>query len=190
MSIFEHSLNYENIFDFIQNEFATMIYIRRKNLLKRLVSNQKSNQSKVWHVHANYKLNRHHHAVHLNLKVDNKYLYQFPFVRKQVNNATNSESEKVSSLYDFLKIYSLFEKQMFDYAKNNISNVIDIVYEDHTEKNPLVAVNKITNCLELKQHNDYNIPLQKIGKSLVDELQNYEEVYNHLKDTEFEWMLE
>lgn len=184
MILFDDKINYQKNFKFINDHFGQLIYIRRNNLLKRLVSYQKSLHSNVWHLDKNLLANADN-KINLSITVNDDYLYSF--VRSTIHN--KEIHQKTLYLYNFLKKYSFFEYEMLNFAKDSISNVLEIVYEDDIENDPLVAVNKITDFLNLKRHDQYEIPLQKTGRGLEEDLENYEEVYNHLKDTEFEWML-
>lgn len=185
MMIFDSNLDYEKNFKFIGNNFGQLVYIKRNNLLKRLVSYQKSLYTNIWHLHNKNLLTEQNSKINLNIIVNDDYLYSF--ARSKVHNIQASE-EKMC-LYDFLKKYTFFEYEMLNFARNNINNVLELVYEDDIENNPIIAVDKITDFLNLDRYNGYQIPLQKTGRGLETDLENYEEVYNHLKDTEFEWML-
>lgn len=184
MILFDTELNYQKNFKFINDHFGQLVYIRRNNLLKRLVSYQKSLHNNVWHLDKNL-LDNADNKINLSITMNDDYLYSF--VRSTIHN--KEVYQKPLYLYNFLKKYSVFEYEMLNFAKSNIPTVLEIVYEDDIENDPLVAVNKITDFLNLKRYDQYEIPLQKTGKGLEEDLENYEEVYNHLKDTEFGWML-
>jgi LPS sulfotransferase NodH len=168
----------EQHFLFIKNHFNKLVVIRRKNLLKQFVSYAFAVSNDQWHWYTEQDNN--FKRVKLPLVVSRAWQDQL------LPNAPDSDM----SLIDFLTTYQNYINGTLEYLKNSNIVWLDIVYEDHIEKDPIVAVKMIENFLQVTPYNHYTVPLKKIANSMQQDIINFDEIVNYLKGSEHEWMLQ
>jgi LPS sulfotransferase NodH len=186
IAIFSKNLDYDYFFKIHSKLQKNIIYIDRKNILKRIISRERASINGVWHINHLNEIKKRENKIFLdiknvnNLRIINAQRHAVPIF----NNLQNI------SLYDFLKIFNSFESDIEKSIDLNFRNILKLNYEDHIEENPIIAVDMITDWLGLDQFKNYNITLQKTSnKPLKDLVINYEELERSLLNTEFEWML-
>lgn len=148
--------------------FTKFIILKRKNILKQLLSIERAIQNKKFHYHKGEK------------KIKTKLHF---------NPKTAVYGDYKG---DIINIFEKLEKQ-YEVIENELKrrnlDYLVINYEDHIEKNPIDAYTKICDFINVA-NSDVEVKQFKIGKSsLLDEISNPEEITNHLEDTPYAWML-
>ena len=174
---FINNVTNEQHFSFIQDHFNKLIVVRRKNLLKQFASWVTADVNGNWHWHNHQHIN--FKKIKLPLMVSRAYL----------NILLPQTYDNDISLIDFLTAYEHYINQTIEYLKNSGIDWLDIVYEDHIEQDPTIAIKMIEEFLQLTPYNQYTIPLKKISNSLNEDLINFEEIADYIKGTKHEWML-
>jgi LPS sulfotransferase NodH len=144
------------------------IILKRKNILKQLLSIERAIQNKKFHYH-----------------------------KGEVKIKTKLHFDPKRAIYgdykgDIISVFKKLENQ-YEVIENELkSRKLDYLvlnYEDHIEKNPIDAYTKICDFINVAK-SDVVVKQFKIGKSsLLDEISNPEALMNHLKDTPYKWML-
>lgn len=180
MKVFQN-IDINKIISFFNKNFLKVITLRRKNILKQIISFDKAHQTNTWHTNKE----RNNNPFNFDIKMNN-HLYDY-------NNFFISDDFKVHDKDFYLKdfIFNFLQEQelIFSGMKNNSESVLELFYEDHIEENPITAVNKVTDHLNLPKYENYKIPLVKISKGLQNDLKNYVEIHDHLKNSSFKWMV-
>lgn len=169
-------VNEKHIF-FIKKHFNKLIIIRRKNLLKQLVSIIIAYEYEKWSYHTSESILSN--KITLPLELDKVYLNEF----------LNGIHLNKITLIDFLTFYDEELSKLMRFITDNNIQLLDIIYEEHIEQSPLVAVKMIEEFLGINQYNDYNIPLKKNTIPIEESLVNYTEVFEYLKNSKHYWML-
>jgi hypothetical protein len=189
--IFEFSYNDMKVFknidinkftSFFNKNFLKVITPRRKNILKQIVSFDKAQQTNIWHTNKDRNKNG---PFNFDIKMNN---HSYDYNNFLISNKLKIYNENFY-LKDFMFNFSQEQELIFSGMKNNSESVLELFYEDHIEENPIIAASLITDYLNLPRYENYKIGLVKIGKGLQNDLKNYVEMHDHLKNTSFEWMV-
>jgi hypothetical protein len=185
-------IDFDVFFKFINDTFGKMIYFRRKNLLKQAVSFERATIEDLWHLDKNAlyenKSIEFHPLMRKNMFHFKSYLNNTS--RRYYTDYVNDDNFNTLMLRDYLSIHTAKQDKILQIARNNIPNLLEIVYEDHVELDPIHAANMITDFLKVPRFNDYDLLLSKKSKGLKHDLINFEEIKEHLKNTPFDWMTE
>lgn len=175
------NIHINKIISFLNKNFSKVITLRRKNILKQIVSFDKAHQTNIWYTNKE----RNNSPFNFDIKMNN-HLYDY-------NNFFISDDFKIHDkdfyLKDFIFNFSQEQELIFSYITNNFKNTLELFYENHIEENPIIAANLITDYLNLPRYENYKISLIKISKGLENDLENYAEIRDHLKNSSFEWMV-
>lgn len=176
---FMDDINYETYFQFIKTYFKSIVVIRRKNLLKQLVSYHTARTSSTWHIPQTSMNNRP--KIRLDI-VSHHY-------RTELMPCNIDPSENIK-LVDYLQEFQKSLDTLLATLDSSNIPTLDLVYEEHIQSDPMIAIRMIEDFWNLSRFDGYKIPFQRLSRGLKDDLENYQEVYDHLRSTEFEWMLE
>ena len=149
--------------------FGYYILLKRKNSLRRMVSQYIGAKSGVRHIATDQEL------------VKNK-------VRIDVNNVSFGDKYMprplISCLRDIDEVFLYLEKKL------PVERTLLLTYEEDIEKNgPSIAYEKVCKFLSIAAL-EVSPDLRKTNPFALSELiENYEEVCDHLSGSEYEWML-
>lgn len=145
--------------------FSRFIVQERRNHLRRYISSRIGARSRSWE----------------NKKVKHKPtpIYLDP-------NAAGMDDES-GRLIDRLRIDTESIQEMVRLTEEY--NPLHLVYEDHIEQDPRVAYHMICEHLDLEPQEVTPKLVRENSFPVQDMLQNYDEVADVLRHTEFEWML-
>lgn len=173
--------------NFIKNNFKNLIIIRRKNILKQIISYYKAHYSNIWHNNNNQ---------------STEFKFKFTFDECIMNNTLNEgnsfnyfhnpilpRGNNISSIYEYIDVYEKDQKNLLLKLQEYNVNYLDIIYEDHIENNPFVAIKMIENYIKIPHYDNYTMPLKKISKGIEYDITNYDEICKELQNTKYEWML-
>ncbi|MHA7943008.1 hypothetical protein ACJOV8_008040 [Formosa sp. 3Alg 14/1] len=127
--------------------------------------------------------------------IENK---QFHFKNKEnlKGKKINFDPQKVvygNMQEDILKVFNRIEERyelLEKTLKEKGVEYLEIYYEDHIEEDPNLAYQLICDYIDALPHNKVEIKQKKIsGHSILDEMIEPELVMNHLRNTQYEWML-
>ncbi len=144
--------------------FNFFINIERKNYLRQYISLQKARLKSIKHT---------------NKKIKPEKI--FIDVNNTVINRTND-----TLINNFKKIDNHYEN-----IKNNLKDkkTLFLTYEKDILPNPKIAYSKICNFLKIKKQNP-KVNLKRTNPFAVYEsVENIEDVKNHLKNSDYEWMI-
>ena len=155
----------EYLAQLIKLGFSKFILLHRENYLRRAISAKVGSVTSKWHT---------------------KFAVKSP-----VKISINTKAFRTGVGEDTL--LELFRKLDYHYSKLKKllveKDYISISYEHDIMDDPFVAYNKISNYLGLDLHNP-EIKFKRTNPFTLSQLlENYEDVYNELKDTKYEWML-
>jgi len=174
-------IDWRNVCSFFNKNFSKVITLRRKNILKQIVSFDKAHQTNIWHTNKE----RNNSPFNFDIRMNN-HLYDY-------NNFFILDDFKAHDkdfyLKDFIFNFSQEQELIFSTMTNNFKNILELFYENHIEENPIISANLITDYLNLPRYENYEISLIKISKGLENDLENYAEIHDHLKNSSFEWMV-
>ena len=89
-----------------------------------------------------------------------------------------------------IEILEMYETQFKELRKLVSPNHLDLIYEDHIETDPEVGYRKVLTYFGLPYESiTVNLGRTSSG-SLHTDLENYDEVAEHLAGTQFAWMLD
>lgn len=155
----------------VSRENAIHIFLRRKNVLKRICSSHKAYQTKVYHL-----LNEEEDRSDGRFVLDLKNLIDF------------DTEQRAATLPELIRKAIDFEEFMLrDYRQLGIS-FLALSYEEDIELDPACGYRKVIDYLGL-DFESVPVDFKKTSRSLEDDLQNYKEVEAELSDTEYAWML-
>ena len=146
--------------------FNYYIILERKNKLRQLVSNAIAIQKGKWHNRKDESSKKEKVFVDFHALTQNKYESFVDFVLHV--------EETYATLNELLK----GEK------------VLKLTYEDDILNDPFVAYNKVLDFLDVKNRNEISINFKKTNPYLLtDNIINYNELKEMVKNTKYEWML-
>lgn len=148
--------------------FGTIIILKRKNYLKQLISIARGIQNQKFHYKKNEVVSLD--KTHLNPK-----------------NAVygNFKGELIKILEGFDKQYDLIDDLL---EKKGVSS-LKLNYEDHIEKNPVIAYNSICRYLNISAE-EVKVKQKKISSGkILNEVLEPNILINYLSNTPYEWML-
>jgi LPS sulfotransferase NodH len=145
--------------------YTNFIVLQRKNYLRRSISVEKGRKSNVWHTSTQQK------------KTEKLFL--------DVNNV-----HTVDYTTTLLELFKIIDEN-YDKINQLLSNenVLHLNYEEDILLDPQIGYRKVCEFLELKEEAP-EIELEKTNPFGVSEmLENFKEVEDLLKNTDYEWML-
>jgi hypothetical protein len=170
--IFIDTLDFDTMFSFIGANFPGMVFINRKNLLRKFVSTLRAQQLNVWHSH----------TINNQSKLDTP-IYLNP------NQPYASQLTQGNNLFDYLSQLQNVERTVLRSAKKHVPNLLELVYEEDIEPNVMIGVNKVSSFFNLPESaTPLQVPIQKTSRGLKHDISNYDEIYTLLKGTPLEWM--
>lgn len=145
--------------------FSKFILLHRENYLRRAISAKVGSVTNQWHAKFAVKSP-------VKISIDTKTF------------RTGVEEDTLLGLFEKLDHhYSKLKKLLLD------KNSIFISYENDIMNDPFVAYNKISNFLGLDLHKP-EIEFKRTNPFALSQLiENYDDVFNELRDTKYEWML-
>ncbi|MBV6633222.1 MAG: hypothetical protein KI792_09350 [Alphaproteobacteria bacterium] len=146
------------------------IFLERKNVLKRMISAHRASKNQVYHVLKGQQ------------PPDDKVLID-------LDNFTDFDTMSSGTLKHTVTGAVEYNRGLIEFLEEKQPGFLHLTYEDDVEQDPNIAYEKILNFLGLEQV-PAKIQLQKTGKSLAEDIGNYDEVRAHLETTEHAWMLD
>jgi LPS sulfotransferase NodH len=148
------------------------VALRRKNILRRYISIVRAARSGVYHTQT--KITR-----------DERVKFALPLDRLH-DYDTDVRGDEIKT---FLSDVQTEETRFFEMMRTRFPNTIHINYEDHIESDPGVAYRLVLDALGLNEESSSS-RLVKTGAKISDDVLNYEDLVDALRDSEFEWMLD
>ena len=165
--------DHDVVFSFIAQHFPGMVFISRRNQLKRIVSFLRSKANSFWHETPNATDSKIHSQLYLD-------------VHQQFGSINNLHD----GLLDYLNHTTTFLDTRLDIARAQIPNLLELVYEDDIEPDVMIGVNKVLNHFKIpSSYKPLKVPLVKTSRGLQHDLENFDEVKAYLANTPYEWML-
>lgn len=172
--IFNVPHDIDTMFSFVGKQFGSMVYIHRRNTLKKLVSTLRASQHQVWHEAKDT----------TNSKRDAK-------IYLDVNQQFETRKKKFVGLENYLNHVQLVEDNILNKAKQTIPNLLELVYENDIEPDVMIGVNKVIDFFNIPESRvPLTVPLAKTSRGLEHDIENFNEVSAYLKNTPFAWMIE
>lgn len=147
------------------------IILRRRNVLKRICSVYKAAQTKIYHV-----------------KSDDAEYRKKTFRINFSNLVDYDTGEKADSFPELIAKSISREEQVISNFRNAGIRYLELVYEDDIEGNPLQAYEKTIHALGL-EYQAVRVSLSKTSGGLKAELENYDELEEQMRNSEYAWML-
>lgn len=164
----------DEVFTFIGQHFPGMVFLYRRNQLKRIVSFLRAKENEIWH-------NKAHET-------------DRPAGRKfylELHQSFGSPEMPSISLLNYLDNISAAINNKLAIARKRIPNLLELVYEDDIEQDVMVGVNKVLERFQVPaSYKPLNVPLVKTSRGLEHDLENYEEVKAYLQGSPYAWMLD
>lgn len=162
------NIDIENYLRILKNlKYDNLIILERKNQLNRIISILMGRKTGIWHQ-----------------EVDSQKKNKI-----QLQNQLTDEVNNVKiGLLEYIDIMASESDRLIEKTKD--FTVLNLTYEDHIEKNPLLAYDMICDFLKISNPVSPEIKLQKTNRGTVkDKIINYEEIHNYMKGSKHEWML-
>lgn len=167
------ALEYDAIYNFIGQHFPGMVFIYRRNQLKRIVSNLRSKQHGFWHEKNNKPTSDSHKQLYLD-----------------VNQTFGGKLVYADGLLNYLSLMTNNLNDKLQSARTHNSNILELVYEDDIEHDVMIGVNKVLDHFKVPtSYKPLSVPLVKTSRGLQHDLENFDEVKAYLANTPYEWML-
>lgn len=181
---------------FFKEKFKKIILIRRNNLLEQSASYLKAKSSNNWHKFKNEKDNYYNLYNNENVQIHNKE-YEDKSIILNIDNVDKelilhflpNVEYKNLSLKEFLELYEMHINDTLDAFKKSGIEYLDLIYEDDIQINPMIGIRKIEKFLNIQEFNGYEEKLIKTSRGLKIDLKNYDEIYEYLKNTKYDWMM-
>jgi hypothetical protein len=170
--IFIDTLDFETMFSFIGANFPGMVFINRKNSLLKLVSTLRAQRLNVWHSHTLNDQSKLETPIYLN-----------------PNEPYATHLVQANNLFDYLSQLQDGERNILNWAKKHVPNLLELVYEEDIEPNVMMGVNKVSTFFNLPESaTPLQVPIQKTSRGLKHDISNYDEICTLFKGTPLEWM--
>jgi len=168
-------LNHAGLVSFLKNSnYSHVIHLTRANLLKQIVSALIAEASNFYHTNQSVD---EPNSIYVDV---NRIFEEGSWYDKAFKGGV--------SLLGYLS-YALSNQQGIDDILENWS-VLDLQYEKDIEASPLVAYSKICEYVGVRIE-EAPVGLQRTNPFALSKLiANYSDVQRHLRNTQFEWMLE
>ncbi len=174
-SIFNKSkYDQDEVFTFIGQHFPGMVFMYRRNQLKRIVSFLRAKENQIWHGKVQ----------------EGNWLPGAKFHLDVHQTFANSESP-ILGLLNYLDYITSALDANLALARKRIPNLLELVYEDDIEQDVMVGVNKVLDRFQVPaSYKPLNVPLVKTSRGLEQDLENYDEVKAYLDGSPYTWMLD
>ncbi|MDD3744278.1 MAG: Stf0 family sulfotransferase [Lentimicrobiaceae bacterium] len=149
----------------------THIFLRRRNVFKRICSSYKAAQFNIWHI----------------LKNENKAPNK-GFMINLKNLIDYDTQQKANTLPELIRNAIQFEERLIDIYKKLGIKFLEIFYEDDIEEEPARAYRKVISYLELDE-TFAEAWFKKTSRDLSEDIINYSDVEKQLRNSEYSWML-
>lgn len=163
-----------NLTDYIKlttdENIFTHIFLRRRNVFKRICSSHKAACFKVWHVKQADGPSKKGFAINLSNPIDYDTGQRGNTLPELIGNAIEFEEGLVAT-----------------YKKLGIK-FLEIFYEDDIENNPACAYEKVIRYLGLDPI-PAEVSFKKTSRGLSEDLINYSDIEKQLGNSEYRWML-
>lgn len=164
-----------NISDYLEasadHDKFTHVFLRRRNILRRICSAIKASQTGVYHT-----LNDGKGYVSSRYYIDFENLIDY------------DSGQKAGNFRELIDMAIGFEDEIIKIYKNNNIKYLEIFYEESIEKDPSCAYKKIVNYLGIQEH-AATVYFKKTTGDLRSEIINWNMLESQLAGSEYEWML-
>jgi LPS sulfotransferase NodH len=145
--------------------FKKFIILRRRNYLKRAMSATVGFQTGIWHQKKDKKAD----PIKVNIDINNF----------RIGNTSKHLLQHFRDLdQHYLELNSILKE----------NSLLNLIYEDDIQDNPIAAYNKICDFLKIEPF-PVKIKHKKTNPFKMSEvIQNLDEVKNALRNTKYEWM--
>lgn len=168
------SISLEPLLVAMQEVFGPHIVIlRRRNTLKRIVSNLKAAHSKVYHLKAGESGSR----------LANKFVMP---VEKLFDFSTRVHAEDLVGL---VRKAVTVEQAVCQSVKSIFPQALEIWYETDIEVNPSLGIEKVFDYCELPKFSKIELSFKKTSSGLANDIENYDQVKDLISESEYAWML-
>ena len=153
-----------------QDNPAHIVVLRRRNVLKRILSSFRAMKTGVYHIKSDQGLSQTRYTVPLQALGD------------------PDTGIKATGIVDLLDKVIAREDATIRNVRNTGLDVHTLTYEDDIENDPIQGYRKMLGFFDLPPQ-DVQPSLKKTGTALQDEIANYDDLKVALQNTPYAWML-